>query len=226
MLRTKRLPLAAGIVALWLLGGMFSSFGAGTRHLLHGHVPAVVARLTALGFFPATNQVRLAIGLPLRNTNELDELLRQIYNPASPNFRRYLTPEEFTAQFGPTESDYAAVRNFAQTNGFAVTATHGNRLLLDVTGSEAAGLPASQGGAGFFRAGQRTVGAGKSSGGGHQRAGQLFASAPEACPAVIDSVTPRGFGPDRRVFGKRFSRGVCAGNRAGRLRTDGRAAAV
>jgi len=138
MLRTKRLPLAAGIVALWLLGGMFSSFGAGTRHLLHGHVPAVVARLTALGFFPATNQVRLAIGLPLRNTNELDELLRQIYNPASPNFRKYLTPEEFTAQFGPTESDYAAVRNFAQTNGFAVTATHGNRLLLDVTGSEAA----------------------------------------------------------------------------------------
>src|ERR1019366_10167237 len=82
----------------------------------------------------ATNQLRLAIGVPLHDAAGLENFLAQVYDPASPNFRKYLTPEEFTTRFGPTEPDYAAVKNFARTNGLVVTATHGNRLLLDVAG--------------------------------------------------------------------------------------------
>ncbi|HEY5346033.1 MAG TPA: protease pro-enzyme activation domain-containing protein [Verrucomicrobiae bacterium] len=104
------------------------------RRILPGHVPAVLAHLTPQGRLPGTNQLRLAIGLPLRNQDELNELLRQLGDPASPNFRKYLTPEEFTARFGPTEADYAMVKEFARTNGLAITATHANRLLLDVAG--------------------------------------------------------------------------------------------
>ena len=113
--------------------------GAG-RQLLRGHVPEAIARLRlpATGRLPATNGLNLAIGLPLRNQAELAELLRQLYDPASPNFRKFLTPEEFTARFGPTEADYAAVMNFARTNGLVVTGTYGNRLLLDVAGPAAA----------------------------------------------------------------------------------------
>src|SRR5207248_1238000 len=48
-----------------------------------------------------------------------------------------LTSEEFTERFGPTQKDYQAVINFLQTNGFQVTATHPNRLLVDVSGSVA-----------------------------------------------------------------------------------------
>jgi len=113
--------------------------GAG-RQLLGGHVPEAIARLRlpATGRLPATNGLNLAIGLPLRNQAELAELLRQLYDPASPNFRKFLTPEEFAARFGPTEADYAAVMNFARTNGLVVTGTYGNRLLLDVAGPAAA----------------------------------------------------------------------------------------
>ena len=103
--------------------------------MLHGHVPAAVGKLSAVGNFPPTNQLHLAIGLPLRNPAALDELLQQIYDPASPKFRQYLTPGQFTEQFGPTESDYQRVIAFAQSNGLTVTATHGNRVLLDVSGS-------------------------------------------------------------------------------------------
>ena len=104
------------------------------RKILRGHVPAAVARLTPQGRLAATNKLSLAIGLPLRNQSELDDLLRQLYDPRSPNYHKYLTPAEFTARFGPTEQDYAAMKNFARTNGLAVTGTFGNRLLLDVTG--------------------------------------------------------------------------------------------
>ncbi len=99
---------------------------------LPGHVPGAVARLTAKGRWPATNRLALAIGLPLRNEAELNELLRQLYDPGSTNYHKFLLPQEFTARFGPTEADYAAVRKFAEANGFRITGTHGNRLVLDV----------------------------------------------------------------------------------------------
>jgi uncharacterized repeat protein (TIGR03803 family) len=106
------------------------------RQQLRGHVPEVVARLKlpALGRLPATNRLNLAIGLPLRNTNELAVLLRDIYDPASPQFRHYLTPEQFTERFGPSERHYQAVAEFATRHGLAVTARHPNRVVLDVAG--------------------------------------------------------------------------------------------
>jgi subtilase family serine protease len=103
--------------------------------VLHGHVPAAVKSLPSLGRFPSTNHLSLAIGLPLRNREALSNLLQQIYDPTSPNYHHYLTPEEFTAQFGPTEGDYRKVINFVQASGLTVTKTHGNRMLLDVTGN-------------------------------------------------------------------------------------------
>ena len=102
--------------------------------MLRGHVPAAVSRLQATGLLPATNQLRLAIGLPLRNPAGLEDFLRQVYDPLSPNYRQYLTPEQFTEKFGPTAQNYQKVVAFAQANGLTVTATHGNRVLLDVSG--------------------------------------------------------------------------------------------
>ena len=103
-------------------------------------MPSAIAQfhLQPAGRLPGANQLRLAIGLPLRDENGLNEFLRELYDPASPNFHKFLTPEEFTARFGPTEADYAAVRDFARTNGMVVTGTYDNRLLLDVAGPAAA----------------------------------------------------------------------------------------
>ena len=91
---------------------------------LQGHVPAAVARLTAVGRLEATRELKLAIGLPLRNKEGLTNLLQRIYDPASPDFHHYLTPAQFAEKFGPTEEDYGAVRAFANANGLKVTATH------------------------------------------------------------------------------------------------------
>lgn len=110
---------------------------AAPPQVLPGHVPAVVQSLQPLGRLPETDRLQLAIGLPLRNREVLTNLLRQIYDPASPNYHHYLTPEQFAEQFGPAEKDYQAVIAFAQANGLRVTATHSNRMLVDVNGSVA-----------------------------------------------------------------------------------------
>ena len=112
--------------------------GAAPRQKLSGqHVLPAVARMAPAGSLPGSQRLKLAIGLPLRNQPELDAFLQQLYDPASPNYHRYLTPEEFTARFGPTENDYQALKDFAKSNGLTVTVTHPNRVVLDVEGTVA-----------------------------------------------------------------------------------------
>ena len=123
-------------LGLLALAGMAGPLAAANK-TLSGHVPAAVAHLARIGDLAATNDLHLAIGLQLRNTAALDDLLRQVTDPASPSYQHYLTPEEFTQQFAPTEADYQAVIKFAQANGMKVTATPANRMLLEVDGKAA-----------------------------------------------------------------------------------------
>ncbi len=125
--------------ALAVFSALFNVTGYGADwKTLPGHVPRGVSQLQATGRVAPTNWMRLAIGVPLRDPAGLDDFLAQLYDPASPNYRQYLAPEEFTARFGPTEQDYEAVQQFARANGLTILETHGSRLLLDVGGPAAA----------------------------------------------------------------------------------------
>jgi hypothetical protein len=125
----------AGVLSMLALGLPLAGSAAPRQQLSRGHVPAAVVRLAPAGSLPGTQRLNLAIGLPLRNEQDLDALLQQLYDPASPNYHRYLTPEEFTARFGPTESNYQALMDFAKSNSLTVTVTHPNRVVLDVAGA-------------------------------------------------------------------------------------------
>jgi uncharacterized repeat protein (TIGR01451 family) len=135
----KRLLLGRnGLGALMLIGAVLSfpaaPANAVERQALRGHVPAAVARLAATGRLPASQSLNLALGLPLRNQEGLTDLLHQLYDPASTNYHRYLTPDQFKDMFGPTEESYQAVVRFAEANGLEVVTTHPNRVLLNVRG--------------------------------------------------------------------------------------------
>ena len=72
--------------------------------------------------------------LKLRNQVELQSLLHDLYNSASPNYRHCLTVEQFTERFGPATDDFERISAFARSNGLSVTHTTPNRLVLDVSG--------------------------------------------------------------------------------------------
>lgn len=105
------------------------------RQVLHGHVPKITRRLSTTGRLDANRQMEIAIGLPLRNREQLTNLLEDIYDPASPNFRHFLKTEEFTATFAPSAEDYQSVIDFAKSHGLTVTHTHTNRTMVHVKGS-------------------------------------------------------------------------------------------
>ncbi len=120
-----------------LLAQTGTSAWAAGRQRLRGHVPVAVGRLPAIERVPGTNRLELCIGLPLRNQTELKGLLARIYDPARPEYHRYLTPAEFAERFGPSREDYAAVIAFAKARGLRVNSAHPNRTLLDVSGAVA-----------------------------------------------------------------------------------------
>jgi len=107
--------------------------------VLTRHVPAEVTTGEAvlLRPMPPTGQLRLNLALPLRNEEELDQVLNDLYDPACPFYHRFLSVEEFTERFGPAEDDYAALVRFAQRSGFIITGTAPNRLVLNVTATAA-----------------------------------------------------------------------------------------
>jgi len=113
--------------------GTLSSSGAQPR-LLSGHVPAAVHASVAAGSLPASTRLRLSIGLPLRNPELLTNLLEELYDPNSPQFHHYLTPQEFTQRFGPIEAQYQALIDYVKSKRLKVISLHPNRMLLDVDG--------------------------------------------------------------------------------------------
>jgi len=125
--QTRRLVVA--FLALLAL----PSFAAAPR-VVSGHVPKEVAQLGLKPVGPVLDSktLPLLIGLPLHHQEALTNLLGQIYDPAGTNFHRYLTPAQFTAQFGPSQQDYDTVINFAKTNGFTIRSTSPDRILLGV----------------------------------------------------------------------------------------------
>ena len=110
------------------------------QSLMTRHVREVTQNGQAhfIGPLSAAQTMRVVLVLPLRDPAGLDNFIHELYDPTSPNYRQFLSVEEFTAMFGPTQQDYDAVIRFAESNGLKVAATSRNRVNLDVVGTVAA----------------------------------------------------------------------------------------
>lgn len=130
-------PFCLVLTVVWVVLGIAIQPVMAKDHVLRDHVPAAVRSLTAFSPLPATTRLNLSLALPVRDEAGLDALLGQIYDPNSPHYHQYITPAEFATRFGATEADYQSVIHFARTNGFTITGTHANHLIVDVSGSTA-----------------------------------------------------------------------------------------
>ncbi|WP_263355404.1 FG-GAP-like repeat-containing protein [Acidicapsa acidisoli] len=126
------------LALLLLLAGDAANAQAQIQTLSH-HVRSEVlsGKAALVGPLAPDQQLNLSIVLPLRNQEQLTSLLGRLYNPSSPDYRKFLTVQEFAGQFGATDADYQAVVSFAQANGLTVTGSHANRLVVPVTGTVA-----------------------------------------------------------------------------------------
>jgi Pro-kumamolisin, activation domain/Bacterial Ig-like domain (group 3) len=90
-----------------------------------------------LGTAPATLPMQRML-LVLKHSAEQEAAVRKLLDDqqdkASPSYHKWLTPEEFGKQFGPSDTDIQTITGWLQSHGFQVGSTKG-RTVLEFSGS-------------------------------------------------------------------------------------------
>ncbi|WP_371498345.1 protease pro-enzyme activation domain-containing protein [Kitasatospora sp. NBC_00374] len=142
-MRPRSLALSAAIAVLPLTAfslGVSTAQAAPAPHAaarvsLPGTVTPAVARSHKQGDLPAAQQLSVAVGLKLRNTADLDRFLAAVSTPGTAEYGRYLTPEQFTAAYGPTQADVDQVRAYLTSQGLSVSSVSANRQVVNAQGT-------------------------------------------------------------------------------------------
>ena len=108
------------------------------RARLRGHVHPMAKAENDLG--PLDASVALpALTLVLRPTSEqqadLDRLLTAQQNPSSPDYHRWLTPEQYADRFGASPDDIAKITAWLEQHNLHVTTVGRSRTSVVFTGS-------------------------------------------------------------------------------------------
>ena len=107
---------------------------------LVGNVPAASRRAVDLGLVPAEtplDELTLRFSMTAAQQTALTQLLSDQQNPASSRYRKWLTPEQFGAQFGLAPADMQKVSGWLTSQGFAVTQVARGAMFIRFTGTAA-----------------------------------------------------------------------------------------
>jgi kumamolisin len=130
------------MIASMMFQGRITTFASSSvtpsgRRVLSGHLAPVLSRYKPLRATAKNSQLQLSISLNLRNRDALTALLAAQNDPTSPMFHHYLTPQEFTDEFGPTQQTVDNVVAYLRGQGINVKSVSANRTLVDAAGSVA-----------------------------------------------------------------------------------------
>jgi hypothetical protein len=104
---------------------------------LRGNIHPLARRESDLGTAPASLPMERML-LVLKRSPERETALRKMLDNQqdkhSPSYHKWVTPEQFGQQFGPTDADLQSITGWLQSHGFQVGATKG-RTVLEFSGS-------------------------------------------------------------------------------------------
>lgn len=105
--------------------------------VLRGNTHPLARREFDLGTAPATlpmERMLLVLKRSPEQESALHKLLDDQQDKNSPNYHKWLTPEQFGAQFGPSDADMQTITSWLQSHGFQVGTSKG-RSVLEFSGS-------------------------------------------------------------------------------------------
>ena len=105
--------------------------------MLKGNTHPLARREFDLGTAPATLPMERML-LVLKRSDQQETALRKLLDDQqdknSPHYHKWLTPEQFGAQFGPSDTDMQTITSWLRSHGFQVGSTKG-RTVLEFSGS-------------------------------------------------------------------------------------------
>ncbi|MFF2039636.1 protease pro-enzyme activation domain-containing protein [Kitasatospora sp. NPDC058170] len=129
------LPLSAVSLGVTTAQAATAPNAAAPRVSLPNTVTPAVARSEKKGDVPASQQLSVAVSLKLRDTAELDRFLTAVATPGTPEYGRYLTPQQFTERFGPTRAAVEQVKSYLAAQGLTVSGVSDNRQVVNAQGT-------------------------------------------------------------------------------------------
>src|SRR5580693_3738215 len=122
MRNTPLLPRLAALVCAAAFMLITIPGQAQPQQLLTRHVRDAVVNGQAqlVGKLPASQTLLFDIVLPLRDRAGVQDFAQEVHSPTSPSYHKFLTPQEFTARFGPTQENWDALVAFAKASGFQI----------------------------------------------------------------------------------------------------------
>jgi subtilase family serine protease len=126
--------VCAAVFMLFTISGQAQPQILSTRHVRDA---VVNGQAQLVGQLPATQTLPFDIVLPLRDRAGLQNFVQEVRDPASPSYRQFLTPQEFTARFGPSQEDWDALVAFAKASGFDIISGTRDARDLRLTGTVA-----------------------------------------------------------------------------------------
>ncbi|MBI4913343.1 MAG: immunoglobulin domain-containing protein [Acidobacteria bacterium] len=108
------------------------------RVILPGNTPPALRRARILGKAPADapmERMILALRMSSVAQDRLKAFLQELQDPRSPQYHRWLDPEEFGRRFGPSPSDLDQVQGWLRNQGFQVDAVAPGGLSILFSGT-------------------------------------------------------------------------------------------
>jgi subtilase family serine protease len=65
----------------------------------------------------------------------LKQLIGEMHSPGSANYHKWLTPDSFGKQFGPSDADVATLESWLGSHGFSITKLNPGRQTLEIAGT-------------------------------------------------------------------------------------------
>ena len=84
---------------------------------------------------PETTQLRIVVGLRMRDAAGAQQLVRSQFTPGHASFQKWLMPEQFTAKFNPSYKQAHEVAEYLKKQGFTQVEIEPNNLIVSATGS-------------------------------------------------------------------------------------------
>jgi kumamolisin len=109
--------------------------GQAKTERLHGNEPLAAEHGRKIGHKSVFDSISFTVSLQSSKTAQLDAFLADLYNPSSPNYHQYLTPEQFGRQFGATDDQVRQVTDYLKGLGLTVSSVNPERTLVQVAGS-------------------------------------------------------------------------------------------
>jgi subtilase family serine protease len=92
--------------------------------------PSALSSYKSLGAADPSMPLLVSVAIPLRNLPLLSSLVKQSSDPSSADYRHFLTYDEVSRMFLPTQGQYQSVLDYLTSNGFTVESSSLNSMIV------------------------------------------------------------------------------------------------